>query len=237
MIKYKSLAFKLILFLSGSCSLILLVIFTVNYRFSRKMILKSVEENARNLTLRTVNKIDAVALSVQKIPNGLARFLESGTIDRQRMLTMLRTEVTESREIVGGAVIFAPYAFQKDLRYYAPYYYESDGKLQYSDYPNYFLEDVYQVPMELEASVWSEPYIDAKAKILEVTYSAPFYGRSAGKRQIKGIVTADISLAWLEKVVSSIKVLKTGDAFLISRNGTIITHPVKDLISGKQAGR
>ena len=45
-----------------------------------------------------------------------------------------------------------------------------------------------------------------------------------------GIVTADINLAWLQEVVSSIKVLQTGYGFLISKNGTIVTHPVKELV-------
>ena len=230
MIKHKSLAFKLVLFLSGSCSLILLAIFAVNYQFSRKMILESVEENARNLTLRTVNRIDAVALSAQKMPDNVASFIENGTMDQREMLAMLRTVVTENKEITGSAVIFAPYAFRKDLRYYAPYYFEVKGVSQYTEVSDYLLEDVYQIPKELGAPVWSEPYLDANAKILEVTYSVPFYENNAGTKKFKGIVTADISLEWLQKVVSSIKVLKTGDAFLISRNGTIITHPVADFI-------
>ncbi|MGO9481151.1 MAG: hypothetical protein ACLP05_05160 [Candidatus Kryptoniota bacterium] len=60
--KRRSLAFKLILFFSGSCSLIGIAMFTYNYEFSKKVIMANVEQNARNLTLRTVNRIDAVIL-------------------------------------------------------------------------------------------------------------------------------------------------------------------------------
>ena len=62
------------------------------------------------------------------------------------------------------------------------------------------------------------------------TYSVPFYKNVGGKKQLMGIVTSDINLGWFQDVVSSIKVLQTGYGFLISKNGTVITHPLKQLI-------
>ena len=62
------------------------------------------------------------------------------------------------------------------------------------------------------------------------TYSLPFYGKVGGERRFLGIVTADVSLEGLQEIVSSIKILKTGYGFLISKNGTLITHPSKELI-------
>jgi sigma-B regulation protein RsbU (phosphoserine phosphatase) len=47
---------------------------------------------------------------------------------------------------------------------------------------------------------------------------------------LAGIVTADVSLDRLTRIVSSIKVLRTGYAFLISKNGTVVTHPRQALI-------
>ena len=43
-------------------------------------------------------------------------------------------------------------------------------------------------------------------------------------------MVSDVSLDWLTEMVASIKVLKTGYAFLLSRNGTIVTHPAKEMI-------
>ncbi|MEI6631291.1 MAG: SpoIIE family protein phosphatase [bacterium] len=102
-------------------------------------------------------------------------------------------------------------------------------KLDYfgaADY-RYFYEDWYQIPKELNTPAWSEPYFD---EIIMATYSVPFYENINGERRLKGIICADISLEWLERIVSSVKVLETGDAYLISRNGTIITHALKELI-------
>ena len=62
------------------------------------------------------------------------------------------------------------------------------------------------------------------------TYSVPFYQILKGERKLLGIVTADISLAWLQKIVSSIKIAETGFAFLILKKGNLITHPRQDLV-------
>lgn len=226
----KSLAFKLALALSGSCTLLLLAIFVVNYRVSRKMILQSVEENARNLTLRTVNRIAAVTISVQKVPDNTARLLENETLSDAQLLRVLHTVAEGDKDTVGMSALYAPGAFRKGLNSFAPYYYKAGGKIAYSDIPGYELEDYYSVPRELAVPVWSEPYIDPDAKVLMVTYSVPFYGLEDGKRKFRGVLGVDVSLEWLQGIVSSIKVLKTGDAFLISKNGTIITHPDKNLI-------
>ena len=44
------------------------------------------------------------------------------------------------------------------------------------------------------------------------------------------MITADISLEWLEKIVSEIHVLQTGYGFIVSRNGTFIAHPQKSWV-------
>ena len=62
------------------------------------------------------------------------------------------------------------------------------------------------------------------------TCSVPFYGKSGTTKKLKGIVTAHISLDSLTKLVSSVKVLKTGYAALLSRNGMLLAHPLKDAI-------
>lgn len=40
-----------------------------------------------------------------------------------------------------------------------------------------------------------------------------------------GVVTADVSLAWLQNIVNSIRIGRSGYGFLLSKNGTYVTHP------------
>jgi sigma-B regulation protein RsbU (phosphoserine phosphatase) len=235
MLKNRGIAFKLILAICVSGGLIFILIFSFNYRFSRTMIEKNVEDSARNLVQSKVNKIETILLSVNKVPESMACFLEKGSCDQEELLHLLHAVVKNNSEIYGATIAFEPYAFDKRSLYFAPYFCKNSGKIEFTylggeKYP-YFYLDWYQIPKELNHPCWSEPYFDeGGGNILMATYSVPFYRVVGGKRQFKGIVTADISLGWLQDVVSSIKVLQTGYGFLISKNGTVVTHPLKDLI-------
>ena len=231
MFKNRSLVFKFILFVSCSTAFIFLLIIGSDYRFTRRVIRENIEENAQNLTLRTVNKIEAVLASVKKIPEQMAFSLEEETMTKDQIVKFLEMVVGHNDELYGAGIAFEPYAFDSTQLYFAPYFAKEKGKLVL-DYMGdetyrYFYLDWYQIPRELSRPVWTEPYFD---DILMVTYSVPFYRNTPEGRKLKGVICADISLEWLAKLVSSVKVLKTGDAYLISKNGTIITHAVKDLI-------
>jgi sigma-B regulation protein RsbU (phosphoserine phosphatase) len=96
---------------------------------------------------------------------------------------------------------------------------------------DYFKEDWYQIPKALGHPVWSEPYFDEGAgNILMTTYSVPFYHTKSGKQELTGIATADISIEWLQKIVASIKIAESGYGFLLTKNGTFVTHPQSDLV-------
>jgi sigma-B regulation protein RsbU (phosphoserine phosphatase) len=150
---------------------------------------------------------------------------------------MIKAAVENNPEIFGSAVAFETYAFRPDTYLYAPYYYRDNGKLSlnrleesYQHVP-YLYWDWYQIPRELGKLEWSEPYYDEGAgNILMSTCSVPFYNDVGGQKQVRGVVTADISLDTLTELVSSVKVLKTGYAALLSRNGTILAHPLKEAI-------
>jgi len=235
MFKNRGIAFKLIFFFCVSNALIFLLILSYNYRFSKKMIEKNVENSSKNLAHSTVNRIEIVLQSVQKIPENLAYFFERGSYTKKELLELLRTLVERNPEIYGVAISFEPYAYEKNSRYFAPYFCKDGGKIKFSYLGNesyrYFYLDWYQIPKELGRPSWTEPYFDeGGGNILMATYSIPFYANIDGKRQFMGIVSADISLEWLRNMVSSIKILKTGYASLLSKNGTFITHPSKKLI-------
>ncbi|MBM4277402.1 MAG: HAMP domain-containing protein [Deltaproteobacteria bacterium] len=235
MLKNRGIAFKLILFFTLSSALIFIAIVTYNYFFSRKIIEKDIEEKARNLALATVNRIEAVLRPLQKVPENVAYFMEYGSCNKEDLLRFLREVVKNNPEVYGSTVAFEPYASDRKSLYFAPYFYKNKDKLEFSylggENYQYFHLDWYQIPKELNRPDWSEPYFDeGGGNILMATYSVPFYKVVKGKRQLMGIVTADISLEWLREIVSSVKILRTGYGFLISKNGTLVTHPRKDLI-------
>ena len=236
MLKNRGIAFKLIVLITLSSALVFLIILSYNYYASRRMIEKNVEENAKNLAFSTANRIETILRSVQKVTENMACFLENSSYNKKDLLQFLKITVENNPEIYGSAIAFEHYSFDNNLPAFAPYFYKENGKIRLINLQdvfkhNYFISDWYQIPKELDRPVWSEPYFDEGAgNIMMATYSVPFHKNVKGNRQFTGVVTADVSLEWLREMILSIKILKTGYAFLISKNGTIITHYNKELI-------
>lgn len=235
MIKFRGIAFKLTFFILTSCTIIFALIFSYNYFISRKIIVKNIEDSAKNLALSTVNKIESILLPIEKVPQCTAYLLEATSYNKEELLDLLYSVVKNNPEIYGATVAFEPYAFDKDLSEFAPYYYKSGPNIKFTylkgDSYHYFYWDWYQIPKELNRPIWSEPYYDeGGGNIIMATYSVPFYKIVNGEKKFLGVITADVSLSWLQKIVSSIKIGRTGYGFLLSRNGRIVTHPRKDLI-------
>jgi sigma-B regulation protein RsbU (phosphoserine phosphatase) len=92
---------------------------------------------------------------------------------------------------------------------------------------NYFDWEWFTLPKDSGLPVWTEPYFDlGGSNVLMSTYAMPFFGESDTGRYFRGVITADLSLGWLEEMMNSIKVFESGYVILISDKGTVITHPV-----------
>ena len=239
-IKNRGIAFKLVFFILSSCAIIFAAIFIYNYSISRKMLIEKIEDAAGNLIFGTVSKIEAKILPAEKIPEYLSIAIENPEVGKDDMVGFLRSALEKNPEIYGSALAFEPYEFEKDSYYYSPYFYRDGAEIKYTDIGtdsyDYFNRDWYKIPKKLGRPVWSEPYYDTGGgDTLMVTYSVPFYREIEGKKKFTGVVTADLSLSWLEKMVSSIKIAKTGYGFLVSREGRLITHPDKSLVMNESA--
>jgi len=234
--KQRGLAFRLALFILASTSLIFLAAFGYNYYYSRQLVLKGVREVAMQMVQTTVLRIESKLRAVETPPRMVAMHLESKPITDDLLLPLMHDMVASTPAIFGAAAAFEPHAFDSAIRFHAPYFFHAeDGKVAFTQLGskayNYFLWDWYLIPKELDRPVWSEPYFDdGGGGILMSTYSHPFYDRSAGRRQFRGVVTADISLEELVAEIDKISLYDTGYAFLISRSGAFLAHPDKERI-------
>jgi signal transduction histidine kinase len=151
------------------------------------------------------------------------------------MKEMVAMMVTGNREILGACLAFEPFSRDAEEKYYSYYYYRRHDSISFmklgNDKYDYFTLDWYEIPKELGKSVWSEPYFDeGGVDQLVSTYSVPLYDRRSGTRKFIGILTIDLSLDWFQNSISRIKVYESGFGFLLSKNGVMVSHPVKDFI-------
>ncbi|QOX79100.1 SpoIIE family protein phosphatase [Trichlorobacter lovleyi] len=232
-----SIVVRLVFVITLCCSSIFAAALGYNYYRSRQILEQELENNARNLAMSLVHRVETELVAVAKVTEGVARSLETGRYSEQELLALIRATVEKNPEIYGSTVAFEPYAFSRSTRLYAPYFYREKGSIAFSrlekayQHVPYLYWDWYQIPRELGKREWSEPYFDEGAGNISMsTCSVPFYDAANGTRRLKGVVTADISLDSLTKLISSTRILKTGYAALLSRNGMLLAHPLKDAV-------
>lgn len=233
MLANRSIAAKLVLIISVSSTIIFSATIGYFYYSSRVALEKELENNARNLVLASVNKLETELSSIGKVAEGVAHSLETGTYTETSRKTLLRQTLEGNKEIYGIGAAFEPEALQTGKKPVVPYYYRKNGELiltTENDF-QFLARDWYKMPKDAGKKIWTEPYFDeASGEMLMTSCSLPFFEETGKNRRFLGVVVADVSLDWLTEIVSSIKVLKTGYSFLLSRNGTLLTHPDKAMI-------
>lgn len=233
----KGIAFRLNLSILACVFTIFLIVFSYNYIESRRIILENYNSHARALVLAGVKEVESVLHAVEKIPLNLANVIENSNPTDKVIKRMLKSALRNNHEISGVIVAFETFTFNKKTKYFTPACYRSGDTgivlLDRLDKPwNVYQEDWYKSSLTGEASVWSEPYYDDK-NVMTARYSVPFYTNVNGRREITGVVAADIDLSFLKAIVDTGKADITGYRLVISRNGTILakssSHEMNDL--------
>jgi sigma-B regulation protein RsbU (phosphoserine phosphatase) len=179
-----------------------------------------------------VNKIQKVILSIEQIPQNLAYVLEFSNPKMDELRVLLNAVVANNDEVFGTCIAYEPREYDKDTVYYAPYIYKKDGRMYSMDPTDtnyqYFTMDWYLIPKTLNKPVWIEPYFDEGStggNIVLSTYSVPFYSYDGTNETKKGIIAVDISIDWLSKIISNLRLSDGSYSVLLSENGTIISAP------------
>lgn len=233
MLANRSIASRLVLIISVSSTIIFSATIGYFYYSSRIALEKELENNARNLVLASVNRLETAFSSIGKVAEGVAHSLETGTYTENSRKTLLRQTLENNKEIYGIGAAFEPDTPETGKKPVVPYYYRKNGKLFLTTENDFqFLAlDWYKMPKDAGKKIWTEPYFDeSSGAMLMTSCSLPFFEGTGEKRRFLGVVVADVSLDWLTETVSSIKVLRTGYSFLLSRNGTILAHPDKAMV-------
>ena len=236
----KGLAFKLSSYLLAGMVIILFGLLFYNYKFSRTQALQDAKSDAKKLTELTVSQIRYILGVVENIPTNMATIIESrDTTMFKGTVKVIEQMLKENTLIYGTCIAFAPRISNGDTILYAPYVYVADDSLVYKDLGDeqyhYVKKEWYVQPRDLGKGVWSEPYYDeGGGEALMATYSVPFYRNSKGKKTFAGVVTADISLRGLQKIIKDIQFFDSGYGFLISSAGNVVTYPGIDSLDDKK---
>lgn len=187
---------------------------------ARQEQLMALAESLSNRVSRQLNEVSAPA-------RVMATTLEVlHPASQEEAVKLLRRQVIDSRRVFGMAIAYAPYAFQPDLEYFAPYVHRSEDGLRSINLVNpayaYTRQDWYLIPSLLMKPFWAEPYFDeGGGNILMTTFSTPMVRNG----KLLGIATADLDLKNLGELVHGLLVGKEGYAFLLTHQGSFLAAP------------
>ena len=231
----KSLTQRIVFYVLTLCILIFLTSLTLFYFSSKKQLEDVTYKNTAFITENTALKIESILTPIMKIAHNYQWMLLQIKDNPDSITALTQKIVSSNPEIMGSAVAFVPDYFSSKGKYFAPYSYRNGDSIVTMQLGNenyeYFYMDWFQIPTSINKPYWTEPYYDTGgANALMTTFSIPITIDSAGVTKTIAVLTVDLALDWFTEIVSSVKVLETGYASVISKAGTFLTHPKKELI-------
>lgn len=224
----KSITTRLIVLLTSCAALIVGGGMWLDYHLSRQEILQGLEA-------RTGDEIKVVVSDLENWLSGVegaTRFL--GTILAQReyspegLQQMLHDIVENNGEIFGAAIALNP-DFTDSPGGFAPYYFRRDGSIHFADLAssgaNYLEQRWFTEPVASGKGTWIEPYFDAGGgEVNMTTFSAPVFRiDNSGTRSLYAVVTADVKLRDLQKVLEQLHLGENSYSLLLSREGVMMS--------------
>lgn len=229
---------RLILALTIASAVIFVVVFWVNYRYTAKMVERQVQAHARDVVQSAVQSIDDALRGVARDQKNMVAALERlPRLAPEGVRSLVRGHVIANDEVFGSTIAFESARSPLNGKPFAPYYFKRlNNSIAYAslatpayDYPG---KAWYRQPKELKAPVWSEPYFDeGGGNVVMTTYSVPFYRSVKGEQRLfSGVATADVSIDWLGRQITGLRLYNNGYAALFSRKGVYLAHPDRTLV-------
>jgi sigma-B regulation protein RsbU (phosphoserine phosphatase) len=231
------IAWRITLLVLLGAGVVLAVVSIVSYTSARDVLEREKQAEFAAVSEATANRIDVVGRSVEKVTEGLAVTVQDAEPGPARARALLRGTVRANEELFAAGIGYDPEAYES----YAPYAYDPSGRYGDTSGDNggagqvkvtdlgrdgaYTLNDWYQLPYQMRRAVWTEPYYqEGGGDVVCATYAAPVRFR-ASATPVSAVVTGEVSLIWLRRLLQDIDLGDSGYAFLISKTGTFIAHP------------
>jgi sigma-B regulation protein RsbU (phosphoserine phosphatase) len=234
----RTLGTKMLIRIWGSTMILFLGVLWAGSYYSKQEVIRGIENESKNLAQFYTEKYDGRFGQAEKIAGMIALHMSVHPFyDESELTEYMKGVIQNNPEIYGTCIAFEPEAFAPGRALFAPYFYAKGRELVFvqlgTEQYNYFAWDWYKIPKQTGKPAWSEPYFDTGGgETIMITYSAPIF--RAGR--LIGVATVDICLADLAREVNGIRVLQTGYAFIVSKNGSFISYPDASLIMRQRLG-
>lgn len=230
-----SFATRLSIYVLSFTLVVFATIMILFYDYSQKKVTNFAVERTHGLLSNMATQISSQLMSVETTMNQSAWMVENNLQNPDSLKQIITAIVRINPLIVGSGIAFVPDYYKEKGKYYMPYASfrnEINGEIvhqvlgsQNYDYP---CMDWYLIPKLLKQDYWSEPYYDdGGGNIIMSTFSKPLFDK---KGEVYAIFTANISLSLFTDTVSQLKPYESSYTYLLSRNGSFLTHADRTMI-------
>ena len=224
----KPLVYKLIIRIGIPLFVIYLLVLLFTYTKNRNNAIKQTKLYLSELTKHNASALDAEFKEIEQASINLKNFVSASKKFNLDEFNKFTEEIlTADTNNIAMGISFKPNYFE-NRKLFSPFVFEEKNKLQKTDISksyNYTKEDWYLIPYLTKNNYWTEPFFGKISKSLLSTFTVPI----TKNNEVIAIAFADLSLDILSKFMNNIKIM-SGNTFLISKNGTFLYHPQKELM-------
>lgn len=235
MYQFKSIRSRTLSIMLPVIILTLLAVMVLSYWFSNNLLHTEISSKMKYELQMVSGSVQKQLETHSKVTEHLARIVEiapsSYSIDQLNQLLAKTVPLHDST--FGMGIFMEPYAYNPASQFVSTYGHMNNGTFtstnEYNDPQfNYPSQDWYKIGASTsQKTVFSNPYFDEKMKASMVTVVAPYYSPD---KKLMGVVTDDIELTSIQKMVSETKVGETGWSFLLDQSGVYLSHPDKSML-------
>ena len=220
----------LLTMLGAGC--LFLVVAGYGYVSSQRALEREFRLRMENLGEATAARIRRIPLGAEAVTRDLGTLLTLFRPTPQQLPEMLKRLLEAHPEVSGLFVGYSRSLRDPALRDFCPTVYRRGEEVVYQDLRgtlDWTVWDWYQLPLQLRKPVWTEPSFSGKGGDGRrvVDYCIPLYD---DQWQYLASIGAEIELRWLTDVLSDIPVGDRGYLFLVTPNGTLVSHPREEWI-------
>ncbi|UTI40157.1 methyl-accepting chemotaxis protein [Niallia sp. RD1] len=215
------IAKSMIIFIIPVVLVCLNIFSAIGYIFSKQVIVNQLDEQMTiklNETAAQVNEILALEKSAVR---SMAKAIEvnSDNLTEQNYNELLTNYISMYDETFGMGIWFEKDAFPEKEKF-APYAYRNGDKIVTDD--SYTTGDIdiwstewYTVGKQIEGG-WTKAYFDPATNVSMVTAAYPI---NKSNNQLLGVVTVDVDISSIQKLIDGLEINYNGKAILIDSEG------------------
>ena len=210
------------------------IIFVVALGFlfvqSRDAVRKEAINHATQILDKTSLRAEGILNRVEVATN-MTTWLALRHINKpDSMFSYSRGMLQNNPDFYSCSIAFEPYYFKEWGRYFSAYAKIDGDSIRViqggNDSYQYFYMEWYLMPMLLDKSCWTDPYMDydtaTNTSDMVTSYCQAIKDQHGNK---VGVVNTSLSISWLSQTISATKPYPHSYSIMIGRGGTFFVHP------------